>query len=129
MITLYAMPSLREIKDILLFAHNDNLISEEEFLLLYDLNESNNLELPYWSYDRFDLDLLTDDECKSEFRFYKRDVHLLAKCCRFRIKYDAITVLLSMGSKLSVIFLNDLHMLVDILICCQGLQDLSLNFV
>ena len=31
------MPSLREIRDMLLFAHNDNLISEEEFLLLYDL--------------------------------------------------------------------------------------------
>lgn len=61
---------------MLLFAHSDNLISEEERLLLYDLNKSSNLELPYayWSYDQFDLDLLNDDECKPEFRFYKRDV-------------------------------------------------------
>ena len=65
------MPSLREIRDMLLFAHSDNLISEKECLLLYDLNKSINLELPYWSYDQFDLDLLNDDECKSEFRFYK----------------------------------------------------------
>ena len=79
MITLYAMPSLREIRDMLLFAHNDNLINEEEFLLLYDLNKSSNLELPYWSYDQFDLDLLTDDECKSEFRFHKKDVYPFAK--------------------------------------------------
>ena len=34
---LYGMPSLREIRDMLLFAHNDNLISKEEFFLLYDL--------------------------------------------------------------------------------------------
>ena len=54
---------------MLLFAHSDNLISEEERLLLYDLNKSSNLELPYWSYDQFDLDLLNDDECKPEFRF------------------------------------------------------------
>ena len=38
MITLYAMPFLREIRDMLLFAHSDNLISEEECLLFYDLN-------------------------------------------------------------------------------------------
>ena len=47
---------------MLLFAHSDNL-------LFYDLNKSSNLELPYWSYDQFDLDLLNDDECKPEFRF------------------------------------------------------------
>ena len=121
------MPSFRESRDKLQFAHSDNLISEEECLLLYDLNKSSNLELPYWSYDQLDLELLSDDECKSEFRFYKRDVYL--KCCRFRIKYNAIIVLLSMGSKLFVNFLSDLHILVDIQICCQGLQDLSLNFV
>ena len=50
------MPSLREIRDILLFAHSDNLINDEEFLLLYDLNKSSNVELPYWTYGRFDLD-------------------------------------------------------------------------
>ena len=75
---LYCMPFLREIRNMLLFAHNDNLISEE-FFLLYDLNKSRNLKLPYWSCDQFDLHLLTDDECTSEFRFYRRDVYLLAE--------------------------------------------------
>ena len=46
MTALYGMPSLREIRDTLLFAHNDNLISEEECLLLYDINKSRNLKLP-----------------------------------------------------------------------------------
>ena len=68
------MPPLREVREILLFAHSDKLINDEEFLHLYDLNKSNNLDLPYWSYDQFDLDLLTDDECKTEFRFLKKDV-------------------------------------------------------
>ena len=97
------MPSLREIRDMLLFAYNDNLISEEEclLLLLYDLNKSNNLELPYWSYDQLDLDLLTDDESKSEFRFYKSDVCLLAEVmqipdqirCYNRVVVDGIEAL------------------------------------
>ena len=34
MITLYAMPFLREIRDMLLFAHSDNLISEEDVIKL-----------------------------------------------------------------------------------------------
>jgi len=35
---LYGMPSLKEIRDILLFVHSDNLINDEELLLLFDLN-------------------------------------------------------------------------------------------
>ena len=90
-----------QIRDILLFSHNDNLISEEEFLLLFDLNKSRNLKLPYWSYDQFDLDHLTDDECTSDFRFYGRDVYLFVevlqipdeiRCCN-RVIVDGIEAL------------------------------------
>jgi len=81
---LYMMPSLREIRNLLLFAHNNNLINEGEFLLLYDLDKSRNLRLSYWSYYQFDLDLLTDDECTldstGEMSIF------LPKRCRFRIK-------------------------------------------
>ena len=37
--------------------------------MLYDLNRSTNLNLPYWDYERFDLDRMSDDECIAEFRF------------------------------------------------------------
>ena len=37
--------------------------------MLYDLNRSTNLNLPYWDYERFDLDRMNDDECIAEFRF------------------------------------------------------------
>ena len=48
-------------------------------LLLYDLNSSTNLELPYDSYNHFNLDVLENDECLSEFRFQKRDFTLLVE--------------------------------------------------
>ena len=49
------MPNLKTVQD------------DDECLLLYDLNWSENLDLPY-NYEKFDLDS-PDDECKSEFRF------------------------------------------------------------
>ena len=36
------------------------------------------LTLPYWNYGPFDLDQLSDDECRAEFRFCKNDVYALA---------------------------------------------------
>ena len=89
------------------------MINNEEFLLLYGLNKSSNLELSYWSYDQFDLDFLTDDECKSEFRFYKNDVYLL-------IVAEVLQV--SDQIRCSVFVLKYLHIPVEILICCQDLQ-------
>jgi len=55
-------------------ANDLDLIDDEEMLLLYDLNRSKNLDIPYWKYDKFELDSLSDDECKSEFRFLKHDI-------------------------------------------------------
>ena len=103
MITLYAMPSLREIRDMLLFAHSDNLISEEECFLLYDLN---NLELPYWSYEQFDLDLSNDNECKAEFRFYKRDIYLPAEVLQIPDQIQCYNRLVVDGIEALCIFLK-----------------------
>ena len=71
------MPNLKTVRDIILLANADHLIDDDECLLLYDLNKSKNLNLPYHSYEKFDLDLLNEDECKSEFRFNKRDIYRL----------------------------------------------------
>ena len=58
-----------------MISYDDGVINDEELLLLYDLNTSNNLDLPYNSYPGF------DDECTclSEFRFYKNDLPFLAE--------------------------------------------------
>lgn len=57
------MPNFRENRFLLLNTYSDGIINDEEFVLLYDLNKSRNLDLPYWEYDRFDLDSMVDDEC------------------------------------------------------------------
>ena len=78
----YKMPlimSLKEVRNQLLISHDEGVINDEEFLLLYDLNTSNNLDLAYDSYPGFDFDDLEDDECLSEIRFYKNDLPFLAE--------------------------------------------------
>ena len=69
------MATFREAREALLIANDLNLIDEEEVLLLSEVNTSKNLDIPLWKYDKLDLDSLTDDECKSEFRFLKHDIY------------------------------------------------------
>ena len=71
------MSKFRENRIALIEAFDENVIDEEEFLLLYDVNTSNCLDLPYWQYQHFDLDQLSDDECQAEFRFLKNDIYTL----------------------------------------------------
>ena len=72
------MSNLKTVQHTILLAHADHLIDDDECLLLYDLNRSKNLDLPYHSYEKFDLDSVCEDECKSEFRFDKRDRYRLS---------------------------------------------------
>ena len=53
------MPNLKTVQDMILLAHTDHLIDDDECLLLYDLNRSKNLHLPYHSYEKFDLNSLS----------------------------------------------------------------------
>ena len=70
--------SLKEAREQLLYAFDGGLISEEEFLLLYDVNRSTNLDFPYEQYRLFDLDDMQNDECLAEFRVRKNDLFFLA---------------------------------------------------
>ena len=69
--------ALRDVRNQLLQSYDDDLIDDEDFVLLYDLNRSKDPDFPYWEYDRFDLDQLSDVECKAEFRFSKSDINAL----------------------------------------------------
>ena len=60
------MATFREAREALLFACQDG-----------NINDTKNLEFPFWKYGRFDLDSMTDDKCKVEFRFFKNDIYLL----------------------------------------------------
>ena len=62
----------------LVIRHYDGFVDDEE-VLLYDINTSPNLDLPYDLNERFYFDGLDDDKCLSEFRFRKHDLPLLAE--------------------------------------------------
>ena len=64
----HKMAAFREAREALLLAFQDGSIDDTEFALLYDSNSSENLEFPDWRYGCFDLDSMTDDECKAEFK-------------------------------------------------------------
>ena len=64
--------SLKMAREHLLFALDDNLITDEE-------NRSSNLDLPYNEYTPFNLVEMKDDECLAEFRVRKTDIPLLVE--------------------------------------------------
>ena len=73
----FNMPNLHDVRHCLLFGFEGNLLNDEEFILLYDLNTSMSSDFPSWQYDPFDLDKLCDDKCKAEFRFLEKDIYVL----------------------------------------------------
>ena len=95
------MATLREARDCLLLARGENLIDDGELLLLFDVNTSQNPKFPYWKYERFDMDAMSDAECKAEFRFLKNDLYSLKDALRIpedltcpnRIRVDGMEAL------------------------------------
>ena len=71
------MPKFRDIRNALLLSHAQKIISNQEFVLLYDAVSSQNRDLPHWTYPAFDLDNMTDSECEEEFRFLNGDIYQL----------------------------------------------------
>ena len=59
------MVNLRANRDTILSAHDTGDLNDG-IIMLY---RSTNLDLPYWYYDMFDLDRMSDDECIAEFWF------------------------------------------------------------
>ena len=86
----------RDIRDLLDLARGIDVIDDMEYQLLYNLNRVNrpSLEIPYWQYQRFDLDTMTDDECKVEFRFKKNDIYDLVNIMLIPeiVTYNRLTV-------------------------------------
>ena len=55
------MPNFRKTRETLLHVHSDNVIDDEEFVLLFDLNTSKNPDIEYWKYHTFDLNSYDHD--------------------------------------------------------------------
>ena len=73
------MPKLR---DAIAFAYGSNAIDDVEYVLLYEASKPKNPDIPYFAYDDFNLDNMTDDECKTEFRFFRNDIYNLINVLR-----------------------------------------------
>ena len=76
LVTLIA--TFRETQDLLAVECFEDVIDEDEFILLYDLNSFKNLDFPYDDYGRFVFKDMNDSECLPEFRVKKRDIPALA---------------------------------------------------
>ena len=63
------MANSRELRDPFTLYYSSKVIHDEEFILLYDVFSSKNLNLPYEDYQRFSFDHMEPDECKAELRF------------------------------------------------------------
>ena len=93
--------TFRQARELAIAVFCTNLIDEDTFAMIYSINYSNNLNVPYESYDIFDIDNLCDDECLNELRFYKNDIYKLQEVlkipeeivCHNRVKIDGIEAL------------------------------------
>ena len=72
------MPHLKDVRNALLIAHNQGLLSDTELLLRLEEISSRNPEFSYENYSRFSIDCIEEPECKSEFRIEKKDLPQLA---------------------------------------------------
>ena len=73
------MASLRKTREIIVIAYAVGLLTDEEFMFLYETNQPVNLELPYYEYEEFNFDEnISEAECKAEFRFERGDIERLA---------------------------------------------------
>ena len=80
------MTSFKKTRQLLTGSYLADIISDEEFVLLYDCSFSKNLELLHRMKrtkapsERFELEEMADSECRAEFRVNKRDLPHLAEC-------------------------------------------------
>ena len=54
------MTTFRKVRELLLTSFDDGAFSEDDFLLLYDVNRSKNPDFPYQNYEHFDSERLDE---------------------------------------------------------------------
>ena len=56
------MAVLRNVRNSVLLAFQNDIIDDEECVLLYDVNSSKIVDYPHWKYDNFHIDALDDSD-------------------------------------------------------------------
>ena len=73
------MNSFRDIRELVLLSYCENIISDEEFVVLYNYYESKNPNFNYEKYEPFCLESYNSEECKEEFCVEKVDIPRLVE--------------------------------------------------
>ena len=63
-----------EVENLILAYNDAGVIGIDEALLLHDIQERKIPQFPYWTYEKFDLGLMQEDESKAEFQMLKNDI-------------------------------------------------------
>ena len=71
------MTSFKETGELTLLCCAENLLSDDEFLVLWENNQSSNPDFPWDGYGPFDLENINEAECRAEFCVEKRDLPTL----------------------------------------------------
>ena len=58
---------MNKVNNFLAVARDLEIIEDEEFAVLEWENRPRNLNIPYWQYDKFDLEQMKEDECRVSF--------------------------------------------------------------
>ena len=53
---MFIMASLRKTREMIVIAYAEGLLTDEEFMFLYETNQPVNLELPCYEYEEFNFD-------------------------------------------------------------------------
>ena len=70
---------------MLLLAYDGKIISDEEFLVLWESCRSQNPDFPHSSFARFDLENIDETEFLAEFRVQKQHILVLANVLQLPI--------------------------------------------
>ena len=105
------MNSFKNVRELLFLSYVNNVVSDREFVLLYDAYQSKNPDFNYQQYEPFNLDNINSAECKAEFRIEKADLPRLAEAlqlpptfhCQQRTVFDSMEGL-CMLSNTSLVF-------------------------
>lgn len=92
------MNTFKNIRNLLLYSYCEGIISDDEFLPLYDAYQSKNPDFSYQHYTHFNLEDIDPAECKAEFRVEKQDLRRLADAlqlppafkCQQRSTFDSM---------------------------------------
>jgi len=98
---------LQAVRDALVLAHAVNLFDDVEFALLFDINSSKPV-FPHWKFSKFDFDDVSEEECRIEFRFAKKDLNDLKRCLQIPDRIVCIQRTVCDGMEALCIFLKRL---------------------